>query len=86
MDITQMYLSSPDWLKLIWTVCPSVTIMFTVTAWFLVQFRKIERLAVAAREGWTPPKPVLGAPTAAPLAPKGDPVYDEARLLEAALT
>lgn len=26
MDLTQMYMTSPDWLKLLWTVLPHVTI------------------------------------------------------------
>lgn len=26
MDLTQMYMTSPDWLKLLWTVLPHVSI------------------------------------------------------------
>ena len=33
MNLTEMYMNSPDWLKLIWTVLPHVTVW--ILAWII---------------------------------------------------
>ena len=37
MNLTEMYLSSPDWLKLTWTLAPWITVYGIARIWGRVQ-------------------------------------------------
>ncbi len=43
MDLTQMYMTSPDWLKLLWTVLPHVTIWVISYQLFATSRRRDEQ-------------------------------------------